>query len=398
MSTAVARVAAQPAAIHPIESLVEQHRPMLTALLPTGIDLHQAMGQLLLLTREQPKLLDVARKNPETLVNAFGRAVSLGGIVGRDVYLVPFWNTKQDRYEVSVITDYKFSIALVVAAGGARSVQARAVYANEPFKIAYGTNPSIEHEPLHPDERGDLIGAYAIARMSAYVTQFEYMPLAEIEGIRANSREWGPKKITRCPAWYAKKTVLNQLTKVLPKNAKLGRSLDLIAEQERLEFGEMQLVKPGAPVAAIGAGASDDDDEPMFTQAPAWPAITTEAARAYLLPGGPQHFKGYGGQPLGQVPRAVLESVVTWSQDTTYEHAAELRAHVLAVLEIDDESEQPSEAKDAEPASRGRSDDTEQVHVADATTGATRPGEATAQPALALGDAPRKPRTRMEDV
>jgi hypothetical protein len=49
---------------------------------------------------------------------------------------------------------------------------------------------------------------------------------------------------------------------------------------------------------------------------------------------------------------------------------------------------------DAEPAPRGRSDDT-QVHVADATTGATRPGDASTE--FPLDDRRARPRNRIED-
>jgi recombination protein RecT len=383
MSTAVARVAAAPVATvpnFPLARVVEEHRDTLRVFLPAGVDLERIVGELFLLCQKTPALAQVP---PTKLIPALGRAIATGGVLGEDVYLVPF------KGDVTVIVDYKYKVARIVQAGGARAITARAVYEKEHFEIHYGTEERIEHRPLAPSERGKLRGAYAIARVNAWTIKIEWMELADIEVIRSKSQSWSRGE---CPAWYAKKTVVNQIAKLLPKNPRLTPILAEIAAEEREEFGRE------IPVADVVATATiaEDDDFPGAAQetAPAWPAITTEAARAYLLPGDARHFKGYGGKPLRDVPRAVLEATVEWTQDTTYEHAAELRAHLLAVLEVDEESNEPSEATDAEPASRGRSDDT-QVHVADATTGATRPGDASAE--LPLDDKRARPRNRVED-
>jgi recombination protein RecT len=372
MSTAVARVAAAPVATvpnFPLARVVEEHRDTLRVFLPAGVDLERIVGELFLLCQKTPALAQVP---PTKLIPALGRAIATGGVLGEDVYLVPF------KGDVTVIVDYKYKVARIVQAGGARAITARAVYEKEHFEIHYGTEERIEHRPLAPSERGKLRGAYAIARVNAWTIKIEWMELADIEVIRSKSQSWSRGE---CPAWYAKKTVVNQIAKLLPKNARLSPILAEIAAEEREEFGRE------LPVADVVATATlaEDDDMPVAAEAP----DTTAEARACRLPGTSDHFKGYGGKTLGECPRTVLETVLTWTDDAQHRRAAEIRAHVLTLLEIDEE---PSEATDAEPAPRAAAPaippDAEQT---------TRPGEATAQPALALGDAPRKPRTRMEE-
>lgn len=268
------------AAAYPIRDLLAPYEAQITGMLPKGVAFDRVVAELYQVAVKTPTLMKVPA---ELLIPELCRALGTEGIIGVDVYLVPFYSTKGNRYEVSTIIDYKYKAAMVVKAGGARAVEARAVFKNEPFEVHYGTNARLEHQPLSPETRGELIGAYAVARMSMYVSTFVWMPLAEIEAIRATSKQWSDKQGVRtCPPWYAKKSAVNQLVKLLPKSPRMRAVQEIVEQEERGEFEAVTrpsavldaaedvpaLLTPGDRPAHIDANGeeipsrvSDDDDE-----------------------------------------------------------------------------------------------------------------------------------------
>lgn len=209
-----------------------------------GVDYNRVMGEVYLACGENPEIIECT---PTSIIRAVARAVSWGGEIGTDVHLVPF-NVKvskkgeDDRWEkrVKPIQDYKFKAELIVRCGGARSIDAQVVYADEPFEYTQGTAPAIMHKPArNTKDRGAMIGAYAIAHHGALrVPSIVYLTLDEIDAIRLkHSKQW---KQGACPPWYARKTCVNQLAKLLPKSPKLALVMKVLEEDET-EVGEQQL-------------------------------------------------------------------------------------------------------------------------------------------------------------
>lgn len=230
----------------------EQRRGDIEAMLPKGVTFERVMGELYLACRRNDKLEKVP---VDLLIDAVGRALATEGVIDQDVYIVPFWSTKKNGFEVSVIVDYKYLAELVIAAGGARSITMRVVWEHEPFEVHYGTDERIEHRPLDPGARGaNIKGAYAIAKINGYLQKFEWMPLEDIEAIRKTSKQWGPDKSKAPIGWYCKKTVVRQLVKLLPKSPRLRAIARIVEEEEVQEFGHTF-----DAARAIPATIEDDD-------------------------------------------------------------------------------------------------------------------------------------------
>ena len=177
----------------PLGKMIEPYRAQLTPFLRDGLTLGRVAAELVLASRRTPNLDQV---EPRVLVDAVCRALGTGGMIGRDVFLVPF-KDKSGRYEPSLMLSYTFEAALVVQAGGCRSIDAVPVWDDEVFSLRAGTEPGITHEPaIRPKPGRKLVGAYAVAHMGMnHAPKITWLPLAKIEGRRAKSKEWNPQKI-----------------------------------------------------------------------------------------------------------------------------------------------------------------------------------------------------------
>ncbi len=319
------------------------------------------------------------------------RALGTGGVIGKDVYIVPFGN------QPTVMTDYRFEAKLVVAAGGARSIDATPVYSDElgSFRITKGSAPSIEHSPaIRPDPKRELVGAYAIAFLGFnHAPIIRWMPLAEIEAIRVRSREWNPQKHAKCPPWYACKTAIRQVCKLLPDSPKLRPILAQMRDEEAAELAgeaEFPVEAPAARPATVDADGVDleYESEPKPTRDATWAATIT-------IPFGEQK-----GKPLGDV-RSVsyLNAMGSWAQKQAelpegFAGARDLIDAVAILLPIrkaEREAEKAAQAAAEVPVAP----DAGEVFK-DGSTGPVLPGEVehhnAARGELPLGDAPAKPR------
>ena len=125
------------------------------------------------------------------------------------------------------------------------------------------------------------------------------LTLEEIEAVRAKSKSWGPSKVRECPDWYALKTCVRRLVKLLPKNPKLA------AVMQRIDAAESVHESPDEIAGEI---------TPMPAEAPAdnAPAIVTAdgfteelaAALAYTVK----------GQALGDMDDERLGKLREWAE------------------------------------------------------------------------------------
>lgn len=160
---------------------------------------------------------------PESIKNAIVN-VSLTGITLNPAlkfaYLVPR-QVKNERICVLDIS-YMGMIKILTDAGAIKSVDANVVYENDVFSYSQGTNPYLEHQRTLKD-RGEALGAYAIAYFRDGGSQFVIMDKSEIEAVRATSESWKNEKGRAYSPWAKwedemwKKTALKRLFKLLPK-------------------------------------------------------------------------------------------------------------------------------------------------------------------------------------
>lgn len=241
----------------PVLSLVRQKvtsillspeaKAQIVPLLPHGVSLERVVSTIHQVVAENPEILECT---PESIVMAVGRGVKQDLEFGDTAHLVPFnvnvaKKGEKPRYEkrAKMLRDFKGDIELVKRAGAARDVQAHCFYANEPLKYEQGTNPYIEHHPIvDVQKRGAMLGAYAYARIDVHTLKISVMSVAEIDEIRkAKSKSWkeGP-----LPPWYARKTLVHQVCKEIPKNPKLREvEKEFAREEEEIENGEFEVVE-----------------------------------------------------------------------------------------------------------------------------------------------------------
>lgn len=207
-------------------------RAAIAPMLRPGEDYDRVIVEVYHLAKKQPDIMKCA---PETIVGAVARAVGTGLIIGETVHLVPFGS------RLEMVLDYKGAIELVQNSGAARYVDAQCVYANEQFEFEQGTSPFIRHRPLADGtKRGALLGAYAVAKVTRNDVKIVYMPVEEIDAIRlAKSKSWKNGPLSAIP-WYARKTVIKQLCKTLPKNRELARVMALFEREDDAELDELE--------------------------------------------------------------------------------------------------------------------------------------------------------------
>lgn len=109
-------------------------------------------------------------------------------------------------------------IKQILSAGAALTVKAVMVYKNEAqtgrFVLFEGTTPGIKHHPfVEGEDRGPMIGVYAIAEVTRGVFKFEWMDAAAVNDVRQEAKT--AKVWDRWPTEMWKKTAIRRLRKSL---------------------------------------------------------------------------------------------------------------------------------------------------------------------------------------
>lgn len=177
-----------------------------------------------------------------SLIGAIGQCAQMGlepNTVLGHAYLVPF-NTKRkdangaERWvnSVQVIIGYKGLIDLARRSGQIVSIAAHEVCENDQFELVYGLDEKLEHRPSL-NERGNVIGFYAVAKLKDGGYCFEFMSRIQVEQIMRSSQSkgnYGPWKENFTE--MGRKTVIRRLAKYLPLSIEFqtAAALDGMAE------------------------------------------------------------------------------------------------------------------------------------------------------------------------
>lgn len=195
--------------------------------------------------QKTPKLLEC---EPMTVVNSFMTMAQIGLMpsdVSGEAYVLPYKGKAQFQL------GYQGLVTLFYRAGGT-SVITEIVRKNDKFSYING---QINHEIdifKSDAERGEVIGAYAIAKLSNGGEISKVMNKKDIVEIgkrysQSFNTEYSPwQEKNDLQSWMLKKTVLKQLGKMLPKNETIYKAIaqdnedSIIAERARkaLKGGE----------------------------------------------------------------------------------------------------------------------------------------------------------------
>jgi len=154
--------------------------------------------------------------------------------------------------------------------GEVLSVEAEVVYARDAFEYRYGDEAYIRHQPpALGEDRGEIVGAYAIIRLKNGEVIRDVMDRRRIEIARNQSRQ---KDGLMWTAFYdegCRKTVLKHASKDAPQSSELMRLLDrdeeppVIDDIPGLPAPSIERIEPEPPPPP--PTIEQDNNEPAYT-------------------------------------------------------------------------------------------------------------------------------------
>ncbi|PKE16417.1 recombination protein RecT [Macrococcoides caseolyticum] len=200
-----------------IDDYMKKMAPAMAQALPKHMDIDRLTRLAMTTIRTTPALKDA---DVGSLLGAVMQAAQLGlepGLMGH-CYLLPFNNKNKGIKEVQFIIGYKGMIDLARRSGHIKSIYAHAVYSNDEFDYELGLESKLVHKPTMNADKGEFVGAYAVAHFKDGGYQFEFMSKADIEKRKGRSKA-ANSKFSPWTSDYeemAKKTVVRHMWKYLP--------------------------------------------------------------------------------------------------------------------------------------------------------------------------------------
>jgi len=246
-----------------INYLLESKKTEIAKMLPSHLSIDRLLKVATIAATTTPALL---KCDVPSLVAAIGQCAQMGmepNTVLGSCYLVPFKckrkdNSGNERWvdSVQVIVGYRGLIDLARRSGQIVSIAAHEVCENDHFELIYGLEEKLEHKPAL-DERGEVIGFYAVAKLKDGGYSFEFMSTRQVKDIMTKTQSkgaYGPWKEHFIE--MGRKTVIRRLAKYLPLSVEFQTAvaLDGMAEGGRDQHlddmnGEYSILPDDAPIA-----------------------------------------------------------------------------------------------------------------------------------------------------
>lgn len=169
--------------------------------------------------KRSPKLQEAFVKNPASLFASILHCAEMGlnpsQMVG-EFFFIPY------RDSITPILGYKGLLTLIMRSSKVKKIWSEVVYEDDDFEYELGLEPKLLHTPNHHSVRNskNIKCIYACAKIDDEVV-FKVMFKNEIQNIInmskiPNELYFNDKKDPE--QWMAKKTVLKQLAKLMPKD------------------------------------------------------------------------------------------------------------------------------------------------------------------------------------
>lgn len=242
-----------------LQSVLEAMKAEIARCLPKHLTADRMTRVALTEVRKNPKL---SLCDQASFLGAIMQCSQLGlepgGVLGH-AYLIPFDNNKTGKKEVQLIIGYKGLLDLARRSGQIQSLEARAVYSNDKFRVAYGLNPELIHEPnFAAGDRGALTHVYAVAQLAGGGTQFDVLSVAEVQKVRQQSKAGNTGPWVTHFEEMAKKTALRRLFKYLPVSLEIQRAVVMDESNERGPIIEGEYTDSGIEISFGGVDALHD--------------------------------------------------------------------------------------------------------------------------------------------
>jgi recombination protein RecT len=237
-----------------IKKEIESTKDAFTGL-ATGSVNHQKESEFAMqLLSANTFLLSTAMKNKESIRSAIMNIALIGlslNPASKLAYLVPRGG------KVCLDISYIGLVKLATDTGSILWVQANVVRHKDEFVLnGAGKEPTHKYNPFATD-RGDIIGAYCIAKTGTGEFLTEVMSLNELIDIRDRTeayKAYAAKKTQSCP-WISdetemmKKTVVKRAYKYWPKSERLERAINVINEHEGIDFEKEKRIVDVTPAS-----------------------------------------------------------------------------------------------------------------------------------------------------
>ena len=208
---------------------------------PSDINFQKEAGFAMQLLEANSFLMSTAIQSKDSLKNALTNVAAIGLSLNpatKLAYLVP--RGKKVCLDISYIGLVK----LATDSGSILWVQAQVVRKEDNFTInGPGKEPNHSFNPFDTN-RGDIVGAYCVAKTKDGEYLTEVMSLNELLDIRDRTeayKAYAAKKTQSCP-WISdetemmKKTVIKRASKLWPKTDRFSNAVKILDEHEGIDF------------------------------------------------------------------------------------------------------------------------------------------------------------------
>lgn len=206
-----------PSVINEVRCAIEKMSGQFKAALPAHIPVDRFVRTVMTAIQTNEALVNADRR---TLFSAATRAAQMGLLPdGREGAIVTFKNQCQFMPMLGGL------LKLIRNSGELASLDAQVVCKNDQFSYRLGVDDVPQHEPDWFGERGEMIGAWAVARMKDGAAYVEVMSMKQINQVRGVSRSGSSGPWQAWPEEMARKTVIRRLAKRLPLSTDLDGAL-----------------------------------------------------------------------------------------------------------------------------------------------------------------------------
>jgi recombination protein RecT len=281
-----------------LSDFIIKQKHHLEAALPKskGLTVDRLIKLALLAANKQPAL-----KNCEmpSVFQALMQCAELGlepsGTLGH-AYLVPYGK------QCTLVIGYRGLIDLARRSGALKQIEAHVVHERDVFKLRFGLEPLLDHEPCLDGNPGRAKLVYCVVQLADGAKHVEVMTIAEIERIRDRSKARGGPWTTDFEE-MAKKTVARRTCKWVPMSSELatalaheedgadqhgGVGLTVVQEAQpktaavREAVRVQQALPPKSPVIDVLPGETEEEAEARIAsqvEPPPDVALPTDAAQ-----------------------------------------------------------------------------------------------------------------------
>lgn len=221
-----------------LKSYVERNQAEIAKALPDYVGAERFFK---LLVTELVRNPDIQKCTPSSVIESIYQCARLGlspgpAPIGK-IHLIRFGD------QCTTIIDYKGLIDLAKRSGRCKDIRAYVVYKNEidsgkfVHKACNTPNPpTLYHEPIDFGDRGEPVGAYAIAYFDDRDPTWQIMSIQDIEKAKAMSRGSSSAKSPWNSHWeeMAKKTVIRRLCKFLDLSDEMS---DQLVREDAVTYG-----------------------------------------------------------------------------------------------------------------------------------------------------------------